>query len=322
MHTESLQEWHHPHTFGVDERLTAERRTRWVVGVTAAMMLVEISCGLAFGSMALLADGWHMATHTVALGIAAFAYAFARRRASDPRFTFGTGKVTALGGFGSAVTLAVVAVLVFAESAARLARPGSIRFNEAIAVAAVGLLVNLLCALLLRDADHHDDDGHEHDHGHVSGHQHHHDHNLRGAYLHVLADALTSVLAIAALVAGKYWNMTWMDSVSGLLGAVVILRWSIGLLRDTGKVLLDADVPVRRRQEVASALEQGGDVRVADLHLWRVGRQHLAVIASLVTHEPREPGYYKARLERFPDLAHVTIEVHRCGSAETTGRAS
>lgn len=266
-------------------------------------MVIEITAGVAFGSMALLADGWHMATHAAALGIAAYAYWYARRHAGDRRYSFGTGKIGALAGFGSAVSLAVVALLVLAESVSRLAAPIAIRFDEAIAVAAVGLAVNVVSALLLRDHDFQHDDR--------TGTQHH-DHNLRGAYLHVLADALTSVLAITALVAGKFFGWVWMDAVTGIVGSVLIAHWSLGLLRDTSAVLLDSEVPGDRRCQIQQAVEAGADNRVSDLHLWRVGPRHLAAIVSLVTHDPREPSHYKQLLGKFGDLAHVTVEVQRC----------
>jgi cation diffusion facilitator family transporter len=317
MHTDSIEHWQHDHAFGTDVKTRGELRTWWVIALTAVTMVVEIAAGLIFGSMALLADGWHMGTHAAALGVTAFAYIYARRHANDRRYSFGTGKVGALGGFASAVGLAVVALLVFGESAQRLTQPVAIRFDEAIAVAVIGLVVNLLCAFLLReDHEHHhviagaDDQG-------ARGHDHqHHDHNLRAAYLHVLADALTSLLAIAALTAGKYLAWTWMDPVMGLVGAFVIARWSIGLLRDTSRVLLDAEVGHRRREAVTKAIESDADNRVTDLHIWRVGPRHLAAIVSLVTDEPRDPAHYKALLQRFADLAHVTIEVHPCRREE------
>ncbi len=323
MHEHTLESWRHDHTFGTDERRKGELRTWWVIGITAVMMVAEIVSGLVFGSMALLADGWHMGTHAAALGITVFAYAYARRHAGDPRYTFGTGKVGALGGFASAVGLAVVAGLVLVESLARIAEPVSIRFDEAIAVAIIGLVVNLGSALILRDHDHGHDHGHghghHHDHGHGHhhdhGHGHHHDHNLRGAYLHVLADALTSVFAIAALLMGKHLGWVWMDPVIGIVGSVVIARWSVGLLRDTGHVLLDAEVPLERRDAVRRAIEADADNRVADLHIWRVGPQHLAAIVSVVSHEPREPAHYKSLLAPFSDLAHVTVEVHEGNEA-------
>lgn len=303
MHEQELHRWQHDHAFGTRERTRGERRTRWVVALTLVTMAVEIAAGTLFGSMALLADGWHMGTHAAALGIAVFAYAYARRHADDPRYTFGTGKVGALGGFASATGLGVVALLIFAESAQRLAAPVAIRFDEAIAVACVGLAVNVACALLLRDDPSHAHEGHAHAH---------HDHNLRGAYLHVLADALTSLLAIAALSTGKLLGWTWMDPVMGLVGSVVIARWSLDLLRDTSSVLLDAEVPEASRAAIRRAIEADGDTRVADLHVWRVGPRHLAAIVSLVAHHPREPQHYKRRLADVPDLVHVTVEAHRC----------
>ena len=307
MHADHLDRWQHEHVFGTEARTAGERRTRWVIALTFVMMVAEIAGGLVFGSMALLADGWHMGTHAAALGVAAYAYAYARRHADDPRYSFGTGKVGALGGFASAVGLAVVALLVFGESAARLASPVEIHFDEAIAVAVAGLAVNLASAWLLRAHDH----GHGHHHGHEHGHQHH-DHNLRGAYLHVLADALTSVLAIAALLTGKHLGWTWMDPAMGLVGAAVIARWSWGLLRDTSAVLLDAEVGAGTADAVRSAIEADADNRVTDLHLWRVGPRHLAAIVTVVTHHPRDPNHYKALLDHHGDLAHVTIEVYAC----------
>jgi cation diffusion facilitator family transporter len=290
---------YHDHCFGADHDGSGERRTKWVVAMTLTMMAAEIAAGLLFGSMALLADGWHMGTHAAALGIAMFAYAYTRKHASDPRYCFGTGKVGALGGFTSAVGLAVVALLVLYESLVRLASPVHIRFDEAIAVAAAGLVVNLACALLLRDR--------EHDHGHR-----HRDHNLRGAYFHVLADALTSVLALVALFAGKLFGWTWMDPVIGVVGSLVIARWSYGLLRDTSAVLLDAEVDAGWIEAIRQAIENDGECRITDLHVWRVGPRHMAVIVSLVVTNPCEPSYYRNRLALIPDLAHISVEVNRC----------
>ncbi len=302
MHQRELEPWQHHHAFGTDVRQEGERRTWWVVAITLTMMTVEIVAGVAYGSMALLADGWHMGTHAAAIGVAAFAYRYARRHADDPQYSFGTGKVGALAGFASATGLAVVALLIFGESAERLTAPVTIRFDEAIAVACLGLAVNVACALLLRES-----------HGHAApGEHHHHDHNLRGAYLHVLADALTSVLAIAALGTGKLLGWTWMDPIMGLVGSMVIARWSYGLLRDTSRVLLDAELPEARRVAIREAIESDADTRVADLHVWRVGPRHLAAILSVVAHAPREPDHYKRLLARQPDLVHVTVEVHRC----------
>jgi cation diffusion facilitator family transporter len=259
--------------------------------------------------MALLADGWHMGTHAAALGVAAFAYFYARRHAADPRYSFGTGKVGALGGFASAMGLAVVALLIFGESAGRLASPVAIRFDQAIGVACLGLAVNVACALLLREEPHH-----HHETG-PAEHAHHHDHNLRGAYLHVLADALTSLLAIAALSTGKLLGWTWMDPIMGMVGSIVIARWSYDLLRDTSRVLLDAEVSEERRTEIRDTIEADADTRVADLHVWRVGPRHLAAIVSLVAHQPREPDHYKRMLAGRADLVHVTVEVQLCPDA-------
>jgi len=304
-----LAPFQHGHAFVAAERSGGERRTRWVVALTLAMMVGEIAAGVAFGSMALLADGWHMGTHAAALGVAAFAYAYARRHASDPRYSFGTGKVGALGGFASAVGLAVVALLVLVESLERLASPVRIRFDQAIAVAALGLAVNLGSAWLLRERGH----GHDHhpDHDGDPDLDLHRDHNLRAAYLHVLADALTSVLALVALLAGRTLGWTFMDPVMGIVGSLVIARWSLRLLRETGAVLLDAEVGEERRRALREAIEAGGGHRVADLHVWRVGPRHLSAVVTVVARAPLAPDEYKARLAAFPDLAHVTVEVQR-----------
>ena len=309
MHRDELHEWQHTHTFGSTDVPSGEKRTRWVIALTLSMMVAELYAGFLFNSMALLADGWHMASHAAALLVAAFAYAFARRYAGDPRFSFGTGKVAALGGFASGVGLAVGAALVFAESVGRLVSPVEIRFDEALLVAGLGLIVNLVSAALL------------HDKGHHHGAGLHHDHNLRGAYLHVLADALTSLFAIAALLAGKYFGWSWLDGVTGMLASVVVARWSLGLIRDTGAVLLDAEVSREQKRQVVDALEADADTRVCDLHLWRVGPAHLGAIISVVTHEPQEPDHYKRLLHRFDDLAHITVEVHRCGGPSVTESA-
>lgn len=302
MHRRELERWQHRHAFGTSLRTRGERRTWGVVALTLAMMAVELAAGMAFGSMALLADGWHMGTHAAALGVAAFAYAYTRRHADDSSYSFGTGKVGALGGFASATGLVVVAILIFAESAQRLASPVAIRFDEAIAVACLGLAVNLACALLLRE---------EPDAAGFAEHPHH-DHNLRGAYLHVLADALTSGLAIAALTTGKLLGWTWMDPITGLVGSVVIARWSYALVRDTSRVLLDAELSAERGAAIRESIESDADTRVADLHVWRVGPRHLAAALSLVAQHPRAPDHYKQLLAGQPDLVHLTVEVHQC----------
>jgi cation diffusion facilitator family transporter len=314
MHLNELNRWQHEHSFGTEARTHGERRTRWVVALTLAMMVVEILAGTLFGSMALLADGWHMGTHAAALSVAVFAYAYARRHARDPHYSFGTGKVGALGGFASAVGLGVIALMVLGESLLRLASPVAIRFDEAIGVAIVGLAVNIGCALLLRDHE-------DLPHGEGGAHDHH-DHNLRAAYLHVLADALTSLLAILALGTGKLLGWTWMDPLMGIAGAIVIARWSYALLRDTSGVLLDAEVAEERRRAIRAAVESEADNRIADLHLWRVGPRHLAAVVSVITHEPQEPAHYRRLLAPFRDLVHVTVEVQRCGGARCDASAA
>jgi cation diffusion facilitator family transporter len=269
------------------------------------MMTIEIAAGYIFGSMALLADGWHMGTHAIALSITAFAYFFARKHSDNPNYSFGTGKVGVLGGFASAVVLAVIALLVGVESFQRLITPKTILFNQAIAVAVVGLIVNLVSAFLLQNKHHH---GHKHD----SGKHHHHDHNLRAAYLHVLADALTSVLAIIALLTGKIFGWIWMDPVMGIVGATVITKWSYGLLIDTGKILLDRDVNQEAVDEIRSKIESDSDTKVTDIHVWRVGSHHLSALISLVTHYPKSPDHYKNLLLEYDEIVHVTIEVNAC----------
>jgi cation diffusion facilitator family transporter len=317
MHSHTLHQWQHTHHFTQDDR-QSERRTQIVIGLTFTMMILEIAAGLAFGSMALLADGWHMATHVAALSITAIAYWYARRHADNPRYSFGTGKVGVLGGFASAIALAVVALVMALESLQRFFMDVTIQFPEAIAVAVVGLVVNLVSALLLRD--HHDHHHHGHAHHHDHGHDHadhaheHHDHNLRAAYLHVLADALTSLLAIIALVAGMFLGWVWLDAVMGIVGALVITRWSWGLLRDTSAILLDSDVSPATVEAVQAAIEADADNRVADLHVWRVGPHHLAAIISVVTHYPQPPEHYKELLHDIPNLAHISVEVQPCAS--------
>ncbi len=343
MHTHSIEPWTHHHAFLGAQHARNERRTWMVVALTAAMMVAEIVGGTLFGSMALVADGWHMSTHAGALGIAGFAYLFARRHAHDPRFTFGTGKLGELAAFASAVILALIALLIGYESVQRILSPVAISFTEAIPIAVLGLAVNLLSVLLLHNGHDHHDHGHahdhahhdhdhdhddhddrdhphhHHDHGHDHGHDHHHhphhahghDTNLRAAYLHVMADALTSVLAISALLAARYYGWVWMDPAVGIVGAVVIASWSVSLIRSSGMTLLDMVPEAGLATQIKEKLELGGD-RVTDLHLWRVGPGHTAVVGSIVTDEPRDPSAYKARLEGLPSLSHVTIEVHRC----------
>lgn len=304
----------HDHFFLGSDHQRNERKVWLVIALTASMMLVEIVAGTLYGSMALVADGWHMSTHAGAMLIAVLAYRFARRHAGNPRFTFGTGKLGDLAGFASAVLLALVALLIGWESLVRLTQPIHIDFNQAIAVAVVGLGVNLVCAWLLKD---------DHAHHHHHGHEHHHsndehhapgkgrDNNLRAAYLHVLADALTSVLAIVALLVGRSYGWLWADPVMGVVGALVIARWSWGLIRDSGSVLLDAAAEGQDvRQEIREAMAPTGS-QVTDLHVWQVGPGHFAAIVSLMAREPREPAHYKALLAHIHELSHVTVEVQR-----------
>ncbi|MEW5914667.1 MAG: CDF family Co(II)/Ni(II) efflux transporter DmeF [Thermodesulfobacteriota bacterium] len=310
-----MQAFAHGHDFLGPAQARHERRTRLVVALTGLMMVVEIAAGLIFGSMALLADGWHMASHAAALSLTALGYYLARRHADDPRFCFGTGKVGDLAGFVSALLLAFIAALMAYESLLRLFAPVAIAFNQAILVAVVGLVVNLLSALLLRDKPH--EHGHQHGpHEHPPGHEHHHtDHNLKSAYLHVLADALTSVTAIVALSAGKYLGWVWMDPVMGIVGSLVIARWSWGLLRDTGLTLLDIN-PYPELAERIRALVEGSDGgRVADLHLWRLGPGHLGAIVSIVTADPQPAEHYKGLLADLEEISHLTVEVHHLGPA-------
>ena len=303
MHTHSLAHWTHNHTFLGSKHAEHERRTWLVVALTGVMMVAEIIGGTIYGSMALVADGWHMSTHAGALAIAAIAYRYARSHAHDPRFSFGTGKLGELAGFASAVILGLIALLIGYKSVVRLLNPVAISFNEATFIAVVGLGVNLLSAWLLQDRHGH----HHHDHGHT----HAHDHNLGAAYTHVLADALTSVLAIVGLLAARFYGWVWMDALMGVVGAVVIASWTGGLIRSSGAVLLDTVPDPRLAGSVRERLEVSGD-RVADLHLWRVGPGHTAVIASVVSDNPQPPDAYKARLDDLPGISHLTIEVHPC----------
>jgi len=310
MHSHSLDRWTHEHVFLGAQHARNERRTWLVVGLTVAMMVVEIAGGSIFGSMALLADGWHMATHALAIGIAASAYLFARRHAHDQRFAFGTGKLGELAAFASAIVLAMIALLVAWESFLRLARPVPIAYGEAMAIAAVGLLVNLGSAWLLRE-----DHAHHHHHHHEGDdHAHHHDgadNNLRAAYLHVLADAATSVLAITSLALAWSFDWRWIDPVVGVVGACVIASWSYGLIRDAGAVLLDVVPDQGAASDIRRRLEIDGD-RVSDLHLWQVGPGHRAAVVSIVTDRPQPPSAYKSRLSGVRGLSHVSVEVQPC----------
>ncbi len=320
----SLADHGHAHHYLPANHQRNEKRTLLVVALTIVMMVGEIAVGWLTGSMALLADGFHMATHAGALGIAAAAYAYARTHSTDPRFTFGTGKVGELAGFTSAIILGIVAIGIAYESAERLLNPTTVRFGDATLVAILGLIVNLVSAWLLRDGGHghhqghsqaHDHGhGHAHDHGHGHGHGHHHaDSNMRSAYIHVLADALTSVMAILALLAGRYLGWVWLDPIVGIVGALIIAQWSWTLMRDTARILVDAS-ETDRLGEVTRAVEAPGDAEVTDLHIWQVGPGAHAAIVALVAAEPLAPAAYRERLSSLSWISHATIEVSRCSA--------
>lgn len=323
-----IKTWQHDHLYLGKDHDSNERRTWFVVALTAVMMVAEIIAGSIFGSMALLADGWHMSTHAAALAIAAVAYRLARKHANNPAFSFGTGKLGELAGYSSAVILAMIALFIAYESFMRLVSPVPIQFGEAIIVASIGLVVNLVSAWLLM-GDHHHHHGHGHGHGHAHeeeehDHDHaHHDHghhghdtNLRAAYIHVLTDALTSVLAIAALLGGRFFGWDWMDPAMGVIGSMVIAYWAYGLIRSAGSVLLDVVPSQKLIGKIRSRLEARGD-RVSDLHVWRLGPGHMGVIASVVADQPQSPDSYKDLLRGMDSLSHVTIEVHPSGEPTT-----
>ncbi|MCH1600472.1 MAG: CDF family Co(II)/Ni(II) efflux transporter DmeF [Pseudomonadales bacterium] len=306
MKDDVLARWRHSHSFGQDKKRPGETRTFIVIALTASMMLAEIVGGIVFGSMALLADGLHMGSHAVALSINAFAYIYARRHAHNARFSFGTGKVNTLGGYTGAILLALFAALMAWESLIRLLNPVEIAFNQAIWVASIGLLVNGASVFIL--GEHHE---HSHDHeDHHDHHDHHHDHNLRSAYLHVLADALTSLLAIFALLIGKYYGAVWMDPVMGIVGAILVSRWSLSLLKSTSAILLDEQGSQDITQRIHEAIEFNGDHRIVDLHLWTVGPGIYASVLSIVSRSPAEPRYFKSLLPENLPIQHISIEVH------------
>ena len=306
MHEHDLSPWRHEHVFGQDQRQAGERRTLMVVLLTAVMMVVEITAGVIYGSMALLADGLHMASHATALGIAVFAYVIARRLATDQRFSFGVGKINSLAGFASAVLLLGFAVVMATESVDRLISPVDISFDQALVVAVVGLVVNGFSAWLLSSTPH----SHGDDHGHV--HDHYHDHNLRGAYLHVLADALTSILAIVALLAGKFWGANWLDPVMGIVGAALVASWSIGLIRQSSRVLLDWQADKNIVKALQDSIERGTAGRITDLHLWSIGHGIFSAQMTVVSDDPKPPSHYKSLIPAHSKVVHISVEVHRC----------
>lgn len=301
----------HSHVFSEGNPL-AERNTSWAVVLTTIMMVVEISGGWIFNSMALLADGWHMSSHALALGLSVMAYAAARRFANDTRFSFGTWKIEVLGGYTSAILLILVAALMLYQSVERLITPQPIHYEQAIAIAIVGLLVNIACAWLLKDGHtHHHHHHHEH---HSQNHRpdHHHDLNLRAAYTHVIADAATSVLAILALLGGMFWEASWLDPVMGIVGAGLVSVWAYGLIRDSGRVLLDAEMNAPVVEEIREVIAASPiKAALCDLHVWRVGQGKYACILSLTTNEDVQPDYFKAQLGIHEELVHISVEINR-----------
>lgn len=289
----------HEHHFEQHLPKPGEVRTRWVVALTALTMIVEVVAGIAFGSMALLADGLHMASHAAALGLSALAYAFARRHAHDRRFSFGTGKVNSLAGFASAIVLAIFAVMMALESVGRFLEPVPIAFDRAIAVAVLGLLVNGVSVFILRGRNHHHGDG---------AHHHDHDHTLRAAHLHVLADALTSLLAIVALLAAKYAGAVWMDPAMGIVGGALVARWSWGLMAQTSRVLLDRQAPEAILEHLRGAVESRG-ARIVDLHVWEIGPGYRAAVVSLESEQALSPAEVEAAIPAELGIAHLTVEL-------------
>src|SRR5665213_750635 len=308
MHTTDISRWKHNHDFNADF-CAAEKNTRRVLILTAAMMFAEIIFGLKFHSMALFADGLHMGTHVAAFLISVLAYFFARRHATDDHFSFGTGKFGVLGAFTSAIVLGGVGLVMAGESISRLIHPLPIQFNQAIVVACLGLAVNVTSAWILKDQHHH----HHHEGEHE--HHHHHDLNLRSAYLHVIADAFTSVLANMALVSGKFFGWYWMDAIVGLVGSAVIGQWAYWLMRQTTVILLDKEPEESDlNYEIRKAIENDSDTVIADLHIWQVGVNKFAAVISLVAHWPKSPEFDKQLLRQHEELIHVTVEVNQCDS--------
>jgi cation diffusion facilitator family transporter len=302
-------QWDHPHDFGIDNNNGASK-VKVVFALTTVVMVLEIAAGVWSGSMALLADGWHMGTHSFAFAIAMFAYFYAKKHANNRAFSFGTGKVNYLGGFASAVALAIVALMMAIESVQRLFEPHAIHFNEAIMVAIIGLVVNIASVFLLHDDHHHENHEHEHEHEHDHDHHHHNDQNMKAAYFHVLADTLTSVLAIGALLAGKFYGWIWMDSLVGIVGAVVISRWSYVLIKESSEVLLDKSVGSASLPNIVDAIEAGDETVITDVHIWKIASTHQAAILSVSAKNPLQPNEYKEILKQcVPRLSHVSIEI-------------
>ena len=331
MNSDSISQWQHTHVFGQDQIRSGERRTLLVIIITGIMMVGEIITGIIFGSMALTADGIHMGSHMVGLGITFFAYIYARKHAQDQLYSFGTGKVNALAGYSSAMILIFIAFFMAYESFVRVINPVEILYNKAILVAVIGLIVNGISMVILGEKGHthaHGDHDHEtldptddenadHDHEvHThAGHEHVHirtgdDHNLKAAYLHVFTDAMTSVLAIVALLAAKYFHLVWMDPLMGIVGALLVIRWSVGLIQGTTKVLLDHQSPAEIQQRITEILESYKDTKVSDLHIWSIGPGIYSSEITLVTNDPDSPNTYKEMIPHDSGIVHTTVEVH------------
>ncbi|GAC05688.1 MAG: cation transporter [Alteromonadaceae bacterium] len=298
MKSDNSIQWVHSHDFGIDSELD-EKKIKIVFWLTTVIMVLEIGAGTWSGSMALLADGWHMGTHSAAFLIAIFAYAYAKKHANNKDFSFGTGKVNSLGGFASAIALVIVALMMIIESVQRLLEPQSIHFNEAIVVAIIGLIVNFASVYILHDDHHHG--GHDHSH---------HDHNIKAAYFHVLADTLTSVLAILALLLGKYYGLTWMDPLMGIVGALVISKWSYGLIKESSEILLDKSIDISTLEKISDAINENNAI-INDIHVWKIASSHQAAILAISSNEPLNPEQYKIILKKFlPNLSHISIEIN------------
>jgi cation diffusion facilitator family transporter len=329
MHPESISKWQHTHIFGQDQIRSGEQRILVVIIITALMMVVEIVTGLAFGSMALFADGIHMGSHMVGLGISFLAYIYARKHAYDQQYSFGTGKVNALAGYSSAIFLIMIALFMAYESISRFIDPVKIEYNQAILVAVIGLLVNGLSMIILGERDPAHTNSAENDHDHIAQelhdeHEHNHDqdlvehthrkgadHNRKAAYLHVLTDALTSVLAIIALLGAKYLHLNWMDPMMGVVGALLVIRWSIGLIQVTTKILLDHQIPLEIQKRITEILESYKDTRVSDIHIWSIGPGIYSSEIGIVTRYPDPPDHYKALIPSDTGVVHTTIEIHK-----------
>lgn len=312
MHQQHIESWQHQHAFNIEKK-AIEKRTLIVVIITFVMMIAEILVGWVSNSMALLADGWHMGTHAFALGISLLAYILARKYSNDQSFTFGTWKIEILGAYSSAIILGMVGVIMIFSSLERLLNPLDILYDQALMVAIIGLIVNLACAFILNVKDHaHEPHQHHTEHDHSHSHDTHDDLNLKSAYLHVVADALTSVLAIVALLGAKYFNYNWLDPIMGMIGAILILSWAASLIRSTSHILLEREMDYTLVNAIKAQIESDNDTKISDLHVWKVAQHQYACIVSLVTGRPYTIDEYKERLSILPELVHVTIEKNLC----------